>query len=123
MRALQFITDHVTFKLPYNQIYQMKTTKVLHCGVITDENQVEQVKGMTYTLNEFLGGSYNNLQIKDEVNLFLKILLFRITREKFGGNYFFVFEKNRIILAKLQKESIFFLIHLFARDILLMIND
>ena len=53
--------------------------KVLHCGVITDENQVEQVKGMTYTLNEFLGGSYNNLQIKDEVNLFLKILLFRIT--------------------------------------------
>ena len=53
--------------------------KVLHCGVITDENQVEQVKGMTYTLNEFLGGSYNNLQIKDEVNLFLNILLFRIT--------------------------------------------
>jgi len=40
--------------------------KVLHCGVITDENQVEQVKGMTYTLNEFLGESYNNLQIKDE---------------------------------------------------------
>ena len=67
----------------------MKTTKVLHCGVITDENQVEQVKGMTYTLNEFLGGSYNNLQIKDEVNLFLKILLFRITREKFGGQLFF----------------------------------
>ena len=27
MRALQFITDHVTFKLHYNQIYQMKTTK------------------------------------------------------------------------------------------------
>ena len=51
--------------------------KVLHCGVITDENQVEQVKGMTYTLNEFLGGSYNNLQIKDEVNLFFNILLFR----------------------------------------------
>ena len=27
MRALQFITDHVTFKLHYNQIYQMKTTQ------------------------------------------------------------------------------------------------
>ena len=26
MRALQFITDHVIFKLSYNQIYQMKTT-------------------------------------------------------------------------------------------------
>ena len=26
MRALQFITDHVIFKLCYNQIYQMKTT-------------------------------------------------------------------------------------------------
>ena len=25
MRALQFITDHVTLKLHYNQIYQMKT--------------------------------------------------------------------------------------------------
>ena len=25
MRALQFITDHVIFKLGYNQIYQMKT--------------------------------------------------------------------------------------------------
>ena len=90
MRALQFITDHVTFKLPYNQIYQMKTTKVLHCGVITDENQVEQVKGMTYTLNEFLGGSYNNLQIKDEVNLFLKILLVsRYHKRKIWRQFFF----------------------------------
>ena len=26
LRALQFITDHVIFKLRYNQIYQMKTT-------------------------------------------------------------------------------------------------
>ena len=26
MRALQFITDDVIFKLRYNQIYQMKTT-------------------------------------------------------------------------------------------------
>ena len=26
MRALQFITYHVIFKLRYNQIYQMKTT-------------------------------------------------------------------------------------------------
>ena len=26
MRALQFIADHVIFKLRYNQIYQMKTT-------------------------------------------------------------------------------------------------
>ena len=25
MRALQYITDHVIFKLRYNQIYQMKT--------------------------------------------------------------------------------------------------
>ena len=27
MRALQFITDHVIFKLRYDQIYQMKTTQ------------------------------------------------------------------------------------------------
>ena len=26
MRALEFITGHVIFKLPYYQIYQMKTT-------------------------------------------------------------------------------------------------
>ena len=26
MRALEFLTDHVTFKLRYNQIYQLKTT-------------------------------------------------------------------------------------------------
>ena len=42
--------------------------KVLHCGVITDENQVEQVKGMTYTLNEFLGVSYNNVPVKEGVS-------------------------------------------------------
>ena len=45
--------------------------KVLHCGVITDENQVEQVKGMTYALNEFLGGSHNELPTKEGVCLFL----------------------------------------------------
>ena len=28
MIALQFITDHVIFKLRYNQIYQIKTTIV-----------------------------------------------------------------------------------------------
>ena len=27
MRALKFITGHVIFKLRYNQIYQLKTTK------------------------------------------------------------------------------------------------
>ena len=26
MRSLEFITDHVIFKLRYNQIYQLKTT-------------------------------------------------------------------------------------------------
>ena len=31
MRALKFITGHVTFKLPYDQIYQMKTTHI--CSV------------------------------------------------------------------------------------------
>ena len=76
---------------------------------------------MTYTLNEFLGGSYNNLQIKDEVNLFLKILLFRITREKFGGNYFFLcLKKIGLFWLNYRKKVFFFLIHLFARDILLM---
>ena len=39
--------------------------KVLHCGVISDENQVEQVKGMTYSLEEFLGRS--NIPLKTEV--------------------------------------------------------
>ena len=28
MRALEFLTGHVIFKLRYNQIYQMKTTLV-----------------------------------------------------------------------------------------------
>ena len=30
MRALEFITGHVTFKLWYNQIYQMKTIMDIH---------------------------------------------------------------------------------------------
>ena len=29
MRALEFITGHVIFKLRYNQIYQLKTTHVV----------------------------------------------------------------------------------------------
>ena len=41
--------------------------KVLHCGAIGDENQVEQVKGMTYKLSEFLGTS--NIPVKSEVFL------------------------------------------------------
>ena len=28
MRDLEFLTGHVTFKLPYNQIYQMKNPKI-----------------------------------------------------------------------------------------------
>ena len=28
MRALEFITGHVIFKLRYNQIYQLKTTEI-----------------------------------------------------------------------------------------------
>ena len=32
MRALQFITGHVIFKLRYNQIYQLKTTCVNELG-------------------------------------------------------------------------------------------
>ena len=28
MRALEFIKDHLIFKLHYDQIYQMKTTKM-----------------------------------------------------------------------------------------------
>ena len=30
MRALEFLTGHVIFKLRYNQIYQLKTTDVLY---------------------------------------------------------------------------------------------
>ena len=33
MRALEFITGHVTFKLHYDQIYQMKTTNVFLCAI------------------------------------------------------------------------------------------
>ena len=34
MRALEFITDHVIFKLRYNQIYQMKTTLDSYSGTL-----------------------------------------------------------------------------------------
>ena len=63
---------------------------------------------MTYALNEFLGGSYNNLQIKEEVNLLVKILLFRITREKFGGINFFVFEEIGLFWLNYRKRVFFF---------------
>ena len=33
MRALEFLTGHVTFKLRYNQIYQLKTTFVLMIAI------------------------------------------------------------------------------------------
>ena len=32
MRELEFLTGHVTFKLRYNQIYQMKTTLEKEAG-------------------------------------------------------------------------------------------
>ena len=53
--------------------------KVLHCGVITDENQVEQVKGMTYALNEFLGGSHNDLPVKEGVSFIFEHFLHLIS--------------------------------------------
>ena len=62
---------------------------------------------MTYALNEFLGGSYNNLQIKEEVNLLVKILLFRITREKFGGINFFGFEEIGLFWLNYRKRVFF----------------
>ena len=30
MKAIEFLTGHVIFKLRYNQIYQLKTTYVLY---------------------------------------------------------------------------------------------
>ena len=70
---------------------------------------------MTYALNEFLGGSYNNLQIKEEVNLLVKILLFRITREKFGGINFFVFEEIGLFWLNYRKR-VFFSSSIYLRE-------
>lgn len=38
--------------------------KILHCGIVSDENHIEQVKGMTYSLEEFIGIS--NIQLKPD---------------------------------------------------------
>ena len=40
MRASEFITGHVTFKLRYNQIYQMKTTLVTFDALKIKPNSV-----------------------------------------------------------------------------------
>lgn len=38
--------------------------KILHCGIVDDENHIEQVKGMTYALEEFIGRS--DIQLKPD---------------------------------------------------------
>ena len=50
MRALEFIMDHVTFKLPYDFSYQMKTPKV--CQLILCHNNI------------LIIGEWQSLQIK-----------------------------------------------------------
>ena len=36
MRAIQFITDHVIFKLHYDKIYQIKTTLTLKVELLQE---------------------------------------------------------------------------------------
>ena len=50
MRALQFITDHVIFKLRYNQIYQMKTAEVDKLG----ETQIWQQSRSIFNVKNHL---------------------------------------------------------------------
>ena len=53
MRALEFITGHVIFKLRFNQIYQMKTTKSLSLIYLIMEHFVRFLHAW---LNSFLSG-------------------------------------------------------------------
>ena len=43
--------------------------KVLHCGPITDEGQVEQVKGMTYSMEDFLGFNPREIKLSKDTHL------------------------------------------------------
>ena len=43
MRALKFLADHVTFKLPYNQTYQMKTPNKHLCDRKSVAFKVEMI--------------------------------------------------------------------------------
>ena len=43
MRALEFITGHVIFKLRYNQIYQLKTTLKINLLVGKNRNKYTEI--------------------------------------------------------------------------------
>ena len=42
MRALEFIRDHVTFKLPYDFSYQMKKTQVSSLTILVEVKKNNQ---------------------------------------------------------------------------------
>ena len=50
--------------------------KVLHCGPITDEGQVEQVKGMTYSIEDFLGFNPKEKLAKDNTTRLVQITMY-----------------------------------------------
>ena len=52
MRALEFIRDHVTFKLPYDSSYHMKTTPRCIKNIVFES--FDKVKKMGSGLAEFL---------------------------------------------------------------------
>ena len=52
MRALEFITGHVIFKLRYNQIYQLKTTLVV---VLKNERNLN---GLSFSFKHMLNDNY-----------------------------------------------------------------
>ena len=62
MRALEFIADHVIFKLCYNQIYQMKTTMYnVHLPTIYSFWIMQEI---TFTHNQTGTGKYTTRYIQ-----------------------------------------------------------
>ena len=54
MRALEFITGHVIFKLRYNQIYQLKTTNVdINSIIANDMSFISHIKNELYNFKPF----------------------------------------------------------------------
>ena len=64
MRVLEFVIDHVTFKLWYNQIYQMKTTNIYMyelLGTLTGNLDTKTIVQLSILFEFVLVALYSNL--------------------------------------------------------------
>ena len=71
MRALEFIRDHVTFKLPYDFSYHMKTPMYILCSLILKSKDLWIYGQNTQIAKYIVGGLKNSYSFTDTQYFFL----------------------------------------------------